>query len=340
MKMSETKEIKNIFIIIGPTSTGKTSLALELCKKFNGEIISADSRQAVKFMNIGTGKLPVDKDAKDIKDSNNLSIEKKDQRWVINGINIWGYDLTNPDEYFSGYDFAKFSLEKARELEKLGKNIFIVGGTGFYIDLFTGKVKPSHVEPDLDLRKSLEIMSLVDLQEKLKEFNLEIYKKIDKKNKVRLIRAVEKEFLDVADNSTESKVSDLDYLDKNSYKLMFIGLNSSRDVLYKRSDSWVDNIWSGGIVDEVKKLIEMGYEKSPKLQGLVYKTVLDFINGDMNKENEKEAIQRIKFDIHSYIRRQQTWFKRNYDIEWVDISKDDYKEIIYNSIERKLLNNG
>lgn len=320
--MVGNKETKNIFIIIGPTSTGKTSLALDLCKKFNGEIISADSRQAVKFMDIGTGKLPVGKD---------LKIEKKDKCWMVNGINIWGYDLTNPNEYFSGYDFAKFALDKAKELENLDKNIFIVGGTGFYIDLFTGKVKPSHVEPDLDLRKSLEIMSLEELQEKLNTLNPEIYKNIDKKNKVRLIRAIEKELLDPVSDS------DLEYLDSEGYKFTFIGLSGPRDLLYKRSDSWVDNIWSGRIIDEVKSLVELGFGDSPKLQGLVYKTVIDFINGDRSSAHEKESIQRIKYDIHSYIRRQQTWFKRNCDIEWVDISKDDFKEIIYNSIERKLI---
>lgn len=326
--MKKDKKIKNIFIILGPTSTGKTSLALDLCKKFNGEIISADSRQAVKFMNIGTGKSPVDSD---------FPIEKKDKCWVLDGVNVWGYDLISPDEYFSCYDFAKFALEKARELDKLGKNIFIVGGTGFYIDLFTGKVKPSHVEPNLDLRKSLEIMSLGDLQKKLNELNPEVYDKIDKKNKVRLVRALEKEL------SKDLGKPDLNYLtylnesDPDNYRFVFIGLNGPRDLLYQRSDVWVDKIWNKGLVDEVKSLVEMGYESSLKLQGLVYKTVLDYING---KVCEKESIQRVKYDVHAYIRRQLTWFKKNKDIEWVDISKDDYQEIIYNSTERKLLNNG
>ena len=315
------KKIKNIFVILGPTSTGKTSLALGLCQKFNGEIISADSRQAVKFMDVGTGKSPVD---------SNLLIEKKDKCWKLNGINVWGYDLITPDKYFSGYDFAEFALEKTRELEKLGKNIFVVGGTGFYIDLFTGKVRPSHVEPDLELRKSLEVLSLEDLQKKLSSLNLKSYQSIDKKNKVRLIRAVEKELLkDLGD-------SNLNYLSEDTlikYKFTYFGLNGSREMLYKRSDAWVDVIWSGGIIEEVKMLIEMRYGESSKLKGLVYRTVLDFING---KSNDKESIQRIKYDIHAYIRRQLTWFKKNKDIKWVDISEDDYKEIIYNDIERKL----
>ncbi|MFZ2664197.1 MAG: tRNA (adenosine(37)-N6)-dimethylallyltransferase MiaA [Patescibacteria group bacterium] len=315
------KKIKNIFVILGPTSTGKTSLALDLCKRFDGEVISADSRQAVKFMDVGTGKSSVD---------SNLLIEKKDKRWKLNGINVWGYDLTTPDQYFSGYDFAEFALEKTRELEKPGKNIFVVGGTGFYIDLFTGKVRPSHVEPDLELRNSLEVLSLEDLQKKLSSLNLKSYESIDKKNKVRLIRAVEKELLkDLGD-------SNLNYLSEDSlikYNFTYFGLNVSRDVLYKRSDAWVDAIWSGGIIEEVKMLIEMGYSESSKLKGLVYRTVLDFING---KSNDKESIQRIKYDIHAYIRRQLTWFKKNKDTKWVDISEDDYKEIIYNDIERKL----
>jgi len=318
MKKKE-KRTNKIFIILGSTSTGKTSLGLELCKQFNGEIISADSRQVIKYMDIGTGKVPVD---------SNISVEKKDKYWILDGIKIWGYDLVNPNQYFSSYDFAKFALKKSREIIDLEKNVFIVGGTGFYIDMFTGRVKPSNVKPDLEIRKYLERLTPEDLQKKLFDLNPVVFEKIDKENKVRLIRAVEKEI------NQEKKSNKLPYLDDCEF--IFIGLSGPREVLYKNSDTWVDKIWENGLIDEVRGLIERSYTNSPKLHGLVYKTVLSYVSGEIKKE---DAIQRTKYDVHAYIRRQLTWFKRNKDIKWVDISKDGYKEIIYNSIERVLKGN-
>src|SRR4030042_4789177 len=141
------KQKSKVYIILGPTSSGKTSLAVNLCKKFNGEIISADSRQVYKNMDIGTGKLPI---------NSNATVVKGDEKWTIDGVNIWGYDLTTPDKFFSGYDFALFALNKAAELLKAEKTVFLVGGTGFYIDLFTGNVKPSTIKPNFEMRKELE----------------------------------------------------------------------------------------------------------------------------------------------------------------------------------------
>jgi tRNA dimethylallyltransferase len=306
---------KKVFILLGPTSSGKTSLALELCNKFGGEIISADSRQVIKYMDIGTGKTPVD---------SNLDILKGDGVWAVNGTNIWGYDLVKPDEFFSGYDFAKFSLLKVREMLDQRKNVFIVGGTGFYIDLFTGSVKPSNVKPDKELRKSLDKYSLEEIQKKLRELDEKVFEAIDKKNKIRMMRAIEKAI------SKDIKEDSLPYLE--DIEFIYIGLTSSRELLYRRADDWVEKIWNNGLVDEVRNLIGMGYKNSEKMSGLVYKTVVAFIEG---KVSEKDAIERIKFDIHAYIRRQQTWFGRNKEVTWVDVSQDGFREIIYNMIGGK-----
>ena len=305
-----------VYILSGPTSSGKTSLALEICKKFNGEIISFDSRQVCKYMDIGTGKVPVNSDYK---------IQKGEGCWEFDGAKIWGYNLVNPDQYFSGYDFAKFALEKTKEILKEGKTVFLVGGTGFYIDLFTGKIKPSKVLPDLNLRDSLEKCNLSDLQNKLKELNEKSFQNIDQKNKVRLIRAIEKEL------SVEVREETLPYLE--DAKLVHLGLTAPRAFFYKRADRWVEEIWKNGLVEEIKALVKMGYGRSPKVRGLVYKEVLEFLDG---KLSEKEILEKIKFEIHAYIRRQQTWFKKNNSIEWVDVSKDDFKEIIYNKVKENL----
>lgn len=309
-------KVFNIFIIIGPTSSGKTSLALDLCDKFDGEIISADSRQVCKFMDIGTGKVPIKTD---------INLNKFSDHWRINNVKIWGYDLVNPDQFFSGYDFANYSLKKAKEILKKGKVVFLVGGTGFYIDLFTGTIKPASVLPDLSLRDSLERLSLSNLQNRLKKLNYKVFQNIDQKNKVRLIRAIEKEL------SGDIREEQLPYIE--NVRFTYIGLTADRKYLYTRVDNWVDEIWENGLIDEVKSLIEMGYGNSPKVKGIVYKEVFDYIQGNLNRS---EAVQKTKFNLHSYIRRQQTWFKRNNSIKWFDISKDDFREIIYNRIKENL----
>jgi len=186
-------------------------------------------------------------------------------------------------------------------------------------------MKPSKVLPDLNLRDSLEKLSLSDLQTKLKALNEKAFQNIDQKNKVRLIRAIEKEL------SIDVRNEQLPYLD--DAKFTYIGLTGDRDYLYKRVDNWVDEIWDGGLIDEVKSLVEMGYGDSSKIKGIVYKEVFDYIEGNLKKS---EAIQKTKFNLHSYIRRQQTWFKKNNLIEWFDITKDDFKEIIYNRIKENL----
>ena len=316
ISMSVSTSKKHIFIVLGPTCSGKTSTALDLCKRFNGEIISADSRQVFKYMDIGTGKVPI---------GSNIDMEKRDGVWEMGGIKIWGYDLVEPDQFFSGYDFAKFSLSKAKELLSSGKNIFLVGGTGFYIDLFTGDVKPSNVIPDEELRKSLESLTLQELQEKLHDLDEIVFEKIDKNNKVRLIRAIERGASKGMNNEP------LPYLENVGFT--YIGLTAPREFLYRKADMWVEEIWNGGLIDEVRGLIDKGYENSPKIKGLVYKTARDFTLGSVAEE---DAIQRIKFDMHAYIRRQETWFKKNKKVLWVDISQDDFKEIIYNKIEENI----
>jgi len=296
---------KKVYIILGPTSSGKTSLTLKLCKKFNGEIISADSRQVYKHMNIGTGKLP-------------LGLLKLPEE-----IKIWGYGLVSPDKYFSGYDFALFALAKARGLLERGKTLFVVGGTGFYIDLFTGKVRPSNKKPNLKLRLELESLNLSELCERLASLNLKVYEKTDLKNKVRLIRAIEREV-------SEKNFEGLPYL--KNVKFIYIGLTASRKILYSRVDKWIDTIWEDGLIDEVKKLVEMGFYSSIPLHGLVYKSVLDFMDG---KLSEEKALERAKLDLHAYVRRQQTYFKRNKNIRWFDITSDEATQNIYTLVSHE-----
>lgn len=292
--------METIFVILGPTSSGKTSLALQLAPKPNAQIISADSRQVIKGMDIGTGKVPVD------------GAEKLPKNKTL----IYGYDLVTPDQYFSSYDFAKCALAKVRQILDEKKKVFLVGGTGFYIDMFVGRIKPANINPQSNLRHDLEQLTNNQLVEILGDLNPQKLKTIDIKNNMRLMRAIEIE------KSTQH-TPPLELL-KNT-KFVYIGLTSSREILYQRADAWLETIWHNGLLHETKNLMQQA-EYVQKLKGLVYKSAVAFLNGELP---EQDAIQRAKFDLHSYIRRQQTYFKKNPEIIWFDISTPNYIEKIH-----------
>ncbi len=298
-------------VILGPTSSGKTGLGLRLCKEFNGEIISADSRQIYKFMDIGTGKIPVNKE---------VDVERNDAFWILEGVRVWGYDLITPDKDFSAYDFIQFGLPVAKALAEKSKMPFLVGGTGLYIDFFTHRIKDSGGPSDLKLRKDLEKKPLKSLQDNVTSLNIELNNS-EFNNKQRLVRVLER-------NLTTKSPTPLPYLEDAEF--VFIGLTASRDFLYERVDSWVDSIWKDdAIVAEVLDLISRGYEDSSRLSGLIYGNAKDFLGSG---KSLTEAIQKTKFELHAYIRRQQTYFKRNESVEWFDVGQDNLAENIYNYI--------
>ncbi|MBP8960686.1 hypothetical protein KBG31_00460 [Patescibacteria group bacterium] len=297
-------------VIVGPTSTGKTGLALEMCKKLNGQIISADSRQIYRHMDVGTGKIPLGE----------KEIIKHEDYWEIAGINVWGYDIVNPGEYYSAYDFALFALERAKKLIQEEKMPFLVGGTGLYIDFFTQKIQGNSLPPDFNYRKSLEKKNLQELQNLLTSLNL-IANTSDFQNKHRLVRIIER-------NRSAPKIVATPLPHLKNVKFVFIGLTAPRDFLYNRADLWVDSIWKKDkIVLEVEKLSSLGFINSVQLNGFIYSQAIDYKKGVMVRE---EAIQKTKFAVHSYIRRQETYFKKNSCIQWFDISKDNLEQTIYN----------
>lgn len=297
---------KTVFIILGPTSTGKTSLALELCKKNNGVIISADSRQIFKYMDIGTGKIPID---------NGTDVKKTSGTWNFDGVDIFGYDLVHPNENFSVYEYATFAIDKIKKLSEKDKIIFLVGGSGLYIDAVTGNVSIEGAKPNEQLRNDLEKYSLGELQNKLKDLNPEVFAKIDLNNRIRVIRAIEKSTI------TIPKIT---FPKLEGFSFKHIGLTASRETLYEKADLWLEHIWHNGLIEETNWLINSEYKESRNLKGLIYKSVVLFINGI---QEENEAKQRAKFDLHAYIRRQQTWFKKNNDIHWFNIEEKNMEII-------------
>jgi tRNA dimethylallyltransferase len=288
-----------ITVVVGPTCTGKTSWALEMCKRSGGQIISADSRQIYKGMDLGTGKMPI---------NSQTNIVRRKNRWMVDGVSVWGYDLVKPDSYFSAVNFVQFAVSKINELVKKDIPIFLVGGTGFYVDLMTGKMQISASGPDFELRKELESKSLEELQMQLRSLDVAAFQKIDSKNPVRVARGIEK----IISTSTPAKI----YFPKN-VKYDYVGFTAKNDHLFKKADRWLDSIWGERLFSEVKSL-QKSYPKSLKLKGLIYKSVVSYLQGNLDSS---AALQRAKFDTHAYIRRQLTWFRKNPDIFWIDIEK-------------------
>lgn len=314
--LNKNMENKTI-IIVGPTCTGKTSLAIKLCKQYNGSIISADSRQVVRYMDIGTGKVPAGE--------NDRTVERKDDRWIVDGVDVFGYDLVDPDVYFSAYDFVGYCKNRVPQISRDGKNVFLVGGTGFYIDAVTGRATLEGIGPDIELRRGLEILSTEELAEMLSKLDKSAYKSIDKDNPARLVRAVEK--------ATQVKKSDRAVVtSKIINSPVYLGLTADRETLYQRADKWVDGIFNERLFEEVRH-IQARFPKSHRLKGLIYKGVVDYIDG---VTNIKDSAERVKFDMHGYIRRQQTWFKRNTEIKWFDITQENFDADVTSIVESEL----
>lgn len=286
-----------VIVLVGPTSSGKTGLGLELGQIHSKlEIVSADSRQIFKYMDIGTGKVPQD---------TSQGAVKNEKYWTINGVKVWGYDLVSPADYFSAYDFASFARSTIADIYARGSAPLVIGGTGFFVDALTGRVNLSAVAPNFKLREELNQLSLDEALERLKELNEAVFHTIDQKNKLRVVRAIERNTLPSA---VKNSASDLTF--------SYYGLFDERERLYSRVDLWADGIWGELLFNEVKSLISLGYKESPPLKGLVYKTALAYLNGDIGLA---EGLERVKFDLHAYIRRQQTWFKKNDSITWLNV---------------------
>lgn len=319
--------MSDLVVICGPTATGKTSLAIKLCQKLNGEIVSADSRQIYKFMDIGTGKLPIKTQSAKLKAQNltqnsKLEIKKGDGYWIIDSVYIHLYDLVEPDKKFSVARFKDAAIKEIQSMWRRKKVPFLVGGTGFYIAAVLGEAEFPRVAPSGELRHRLEKLSREELYEKLKELDPARAKTVDAKNPRRLIRAVEIAAVgDSPERGPECKRASLFSSPAAWPQITRIGLTAPREVLYHRADAWADSTVNNGLLGEVKDLINRGYKNAPPLTGIIYQTAVSHLDGKISKE---EMLRRIKFDLHGYIRRQLTWFKRDQEIRWFDITQPNF----------------
>ena len=289
---------KKLVIIGGATASGKTSISIELAKKINGEIISADSMQVYKGLDIGTAKITKDE---------------------MQGINHFLIDEFEPDEDFNIVVFKNKADEYINEIYARNHIPMVVGGTGFYIHALAYDTKFNEEESS-ELRKELEKeydnLGADYMYQKLVLLDEESAKIIHKNNKKRLIRALE---YVLATGEKISTHNSKQRKKESPYELYFYVLNMNRELLYKRIDLRVDKMINAGLIDEVKGLLDKGYNKElVSMQGLGYKEIISYLNNEISLE---EAIYILKRDTRHFAKRQLTWFRREKDCKWIDMDK-------------------
>jgi tRNA dimethylallyltransferase len=294
--------MNRIAAIVGPTATGKSALAIELALVLGGEIVSADSRQVYRYMDIGTAKPSA-----------------ADRAKVPHHL----VDIINPDADFTLATYQELAFAAIADIQRRGKLAFLVGGSGLYVRAITGGLSIPKVAPDPELRRSLEDRAehegFQPLYRELANIDPMSAGKIDPRNVRRVIRALE---VCITAGVPFSQ------LQQSSPKMstLIIGLTTSRDDLYSRIDSRVDQMIERGLVNEVKGLLDRGYPPElPAMSGLGYKQIVAHLKGETSL---KEAIQRIKFETHRFARNQYAWFRpKDEHIHWFDIREEPLESI-------------
>ena len=311
---------KAMLIIYGPTATGKTDLAINLAKKYNGEIISADSRQVYKSLDIGTGKVSFES-----------KIERHRGYWIVDGVKINGFDIVNPGEQFTAANFVYYANNSIIRIVKQKKLPIIVGGTGFYIKALIDGIESMGIPADQKLRKQLEKLSVADLFKKLTKTDPKRAKSMnnsDSQNPRRLIRAIEiaQTSLTPGLRKVASKhIPGVSLVNGHlsDVNCLLIGLTAPNDYLYSRADKWLETRLKHGMIQEIENLLKNSVNQNwfDNL-GLEYHWLSRYLSGKIERD---KAIERLKGDIHKFIRRQKTWFSKFPDIRLYDISKPNWQ---------------
>ena len=303
-------EKNKLVILTGPTAVGKTKLSIELAKKIGGEIISADSMQVYKHMDIGSAKIMPEE---------------------MDGVRHHLIDVLEPTEDFDVFRFQKMAKDAIQDIQGRGNIPIIVGGTGFYIQAVLYDIDFAESSEAAEIRRELEQYAnengVSALHAMLAEIDREAAMEIHENNVKRVIRAIE------YFRQTGEKISDHNRMQRQKvspYHFCYFVLNDDREILYERIDKRVDIMLESGLVDEVKALLAQGCrKKSTAMQGLGYKEIIDYLQGETDYER---AVYLIKRDTRHFAKRQITWFKREKDVTWIQkeqYGKDEDKMLSY-----------
>ena len=295
---------KPLIVLTGPTAVGKTSLSISLAKAVNGEIISADSMQVYKGMDIGSAKI------------------RKEE---MQGVTHYLVDILEPEEEFHIVKFQELAKAALEEIYAKGKIPILVGGTGFYIQAVTRDIDFTQAEQETSYREELEQFAKEKgaeyLHEKLREVDSKSAENIHANNVKRVIRALEfyhQNGTPISEHNEEQKQQ------TSPYNPVYFVLTAPREILYERIDRRVDQMMEEGLLEEVKSLRERGCHRGMvSMQGLGYKEILAYLEGEYPLE---EAVRILKRDTRHFAKRQLTWFRREQDVIWVDKEQFHWNE--------------
>ena len=303
--------MKKLIVLTGPTAVGKTELSINLAKAVNGEIISADSIQVYKGMDIGSAKITPDE---------------------MQGINHYLIDILEPAEEFNIHLFKTLTLKAMDEIYAKDKIPIIVGGTGFYIQSVIYDIDFCDTEADNSYRESLETLAKnkgnLYLHEMLRKVDNKSADAIHPNNVKRVIRALEYY------NQTGQPISEHNIVQKNNsspYNFAYFVLNDKRELLYERINKRVDTMFENGLIQEVKELLNSGCNKDMvSMQGIGYKEVVEYLEGKLSLDETKELIKK---NTRHFAKRQLTWFRREKEVNMININEFNYdKQLILENI--------
>ena len=289
-----------VIVIVGPTASGKTALSIEVAKQLDGEVISADSMQIYKDMNIGTAKVTTEE---------------------MQGIKHYLVDFVSPEERYTVSDFKQEAEKAIKNILQNGKVPIIVGGTGLYVDSLIYGIEYQDMKFDENYREELMKKAetengLKELFEKATKIDSEAMKKISTNDKKRIVRVLE---IYKATGKTKTDLEKISRQNGVNYDYKVFGILMDREKLYNRINLRVDKMITQGLIEEVKQICEK-YKKFPTaMQGLGYKEVVEYLKGILTKE---EMIEKIKQESRRYAKRQITWFKRTEGLVWIDVLRD------------------
>ena len=281
-----------LVVIEGTNASGKSGLGVALAAHYGGEVVSADSRQVFRGLDLGSGKITPEE---------------------MQGVRHHLIDIAEPNDFFSMHDFQRLAYEAVDDVRARGRTPFLVGGTGLYVASVTDGYVMSDIEPDLEYRAYLETMDTPKLYEMLRELRPEM--EIDEKNRNRVMRQLEK-IHDGDDHSAPNAPR---------YDCLKLGVTWPRPVLRARIDERLDRRLEQGMFEEVQGLLDRGASvEFLKKLGLEYRFITQYLIGEIPDRNE--MVELLRTAIKQFAKRQTTWFRRDKDIQWLDMAGDPFAE--------------